>query len=163
MEISGRQPVSQLHHTILTKNPSQIRNEVKIGERCAVCLLKFQPKGLQKFIGNQKRRKVPLNTVLGLHTAARALSRETFPYHTEVQERPRAILHQETPVANRFTDLTEIAVCINCHRDCSRRFSGHATFNHENSDKFFAINFFENSDKFLKIAINLAINLWPAR
>ena len=136
MEISGTQTPSRLHHEILSKDPSEIRKEVKQQQRCSNCITKFKPKGIQKFLGNQQRRFMKLNTVIGLHSAARALSRETFPYHKQVQERPRRTLYHETVVSNRFDDINEFALCQNCYRDNVRKFSGHSTFNHTNSSKF---------------------------
>ena len=84
MEISGTQTPSRLHHKILSHDPSEIRKEVKQQERCTNCITKFKPKGLRKFLGNQARRFMKLNTVIGLHSAACALSRETFPYHEQI-------------------------------------------------------------------------------
>ena len=136
MEVSGTQTPPRLHHSILSQNPAEIRKEVKEQHRCSICLIKFKTKGFRKWVGNQQRRFMKLNSVIGLHSAARALSRDSFPYHEQVQERPTRILYRETAVSNRFDSLNEFALCKNCYRDCVRRFSDHATFNHENSTKF---------------------------
>ena len=64
MEISGTQTPSRLHHEILSKDPSEIRKEVKQQQRCSNCITKFKPKGIQKFLGNQQRRFMKLNTVI---------------------------------------------------------------------------------------------------
>ena len=136
MEVSGTQTPPRLHHSILSQDPTEIRKEVKEQQRCYICLVKFKTKGFQKWVGNQQRRFMKLNTVIGLHSAARALGRESFPYHEQVQERPTRTLYRETVVSNRFDSLTEFPLCKNCYRDCTRRFSDHATFNHENSTKF---------------------------
>ena len=136
MEISGTQTPSQLHSKILSQNPGDIRREVKVQERCTICLIKFRQHGKWKWRGNQKRLLMKLNSVIGLHSAAMALSRESFPYHTVVQERPHRTVYRETAVSNRFDDLDEFAVCTKCHHECITKFSGHNTFNHENSLKF---------------------------
>ena len=77
-----------------------------------------------------------LNSVIGLYSTAMALSRENFPCHTVFQERPHRTVYRETAVSNRFDDLVEFAVCNKCHQECVKKFSGHNTFNHENSLKF---------------------------
>ena len=136
MEVSGTQTPPRLHHLILSQDPAEIRKEVKEQQRCYICLVKFKAKGFRKWVGNQQRRFMKLNTVIGLHSAARALSRDSFPYHEQVQERPTRTLYRETVVSNRFDNLNEFPLCKNCYRDCTRRFSDHATFNHENSTKF---------------------------
>ena len=68
-----------------------------------------------------------LNSVIGLHSAAMALSRENFRYHTVVQERRHRTVYRETAVSNRFDDLDEFAVCNKCHQECVKKFSGHNT------------------------------------
>ena len=125
MEISGTQTPSQLHSKILSQNPGDIRREVKVQERCTICLIKFRQHGKWKWRGNQKRLLMKLNSVIGLHSAAMALSRESFPYHTVVQERPHRTVYRETAVSNRFDDLDEFAVCNKCYLACVKKFSGH--------------------------------------
>lgn len=136
MEISGTQTPSQLHSKILSQNPVDVRREVKEKERCTICLIRFKQHGHKKWLGNKPRRLMKLNSVIGLHSAAMALSRENFPYHTVVQERPHRTVYRETAISNRFDDLDEFAVCTKCHHECITKFSGHNTFNHENSLKF---------------------------
>ena len=82
--------------------------------------MKFKQHGYWKWLGNQKRRLMKLNSVIGLHSAAMALSRENFRYHTVVQERRHRTVYRETAVSNRFDDLDEFAVCNKCHDMSSR-------------------------------------------
>ena len=125
MEISGTQTPSQLHSKILSQNPADIRREVREQERCTICLIRFEQHGHKKCLGNKQRRLMKLNSVIGLHSAAMALSRVNFPYHTVVQERPHRTVYRETAVSNRFDDLDEFAVCNKCYLACVKKFSGH--------------------------------------